>query len=143
MFTASLNRKMKAPIVPCMSVLWLMRRLFVVLLALNVGVGGVAQLFLIPTSAVDAASTMAMNMAMDMPMDQLGAGSGEPQQGTPCKDMPLNCAGGLNCIMCVALPQSLSSVRPTGKIEQRDWLPDTGGSGLSIRPALPPPIAIL
>jgi hypothetical protein len=134
---------MKAPIVLPMSVHWLMRQVFVLLLALSVGASGTGQAFFIPTSGPDMTPTMSMNMAMDMPMDRVDTGLFGSQQGVPCKDMPLNCAGGLNCIMCVALPQVLSAVRPVERTEKQDWLPHTEGSGLSIRPALPPPIAIL
>jgi hypothetical protein len=98
--TPSLNCKMEAPIVLSVSVHWLTRQVFVLLLALSVGASGTGQAFLIPTSGPDMTPTMRMNMAMDMPMDKIDAGLLGSQQGVPCKDMQLNCADGLGCIMC-------------------------------------------
>jgi hypothetical protein len=113
-----------------MSIHWLVRRVFVLLLALGVATSGIVQMSFVQ------ASDMGMAMSMNMSTDMLG-------DGVPCKDMPVNCSGGLSCVMCVALPLAPFTVRPAERIARQTWLPRVDGRGLSIQPALPPPIVLV
>lgn len=137
----NLNRKRKAPILGCMSIHWLTRLIFILFVALGMTTSGTGRVSLLPTPTAGLASAMSMDIKTDMPADQVTTGPLGSDQGLPCKDMPLNCVGGLSCVMCVALPETLFSVRSAERTEKRDWSFRIDPSGLSIPPAIPPPIA--
>jgi len=64
------------------------------------------------------------------------------QKNTPCNEMQ-NCVCGLFCAAAVTLPQQTLSNVSASTSEKLNWseLPD--GSSLLIKPAIPPPIAVV
>ena len=64
------------------------------------------------------------------------------QKSVPCSEMP-NCVCGALCGTAIALPQNIFAAAPIGAAETLSWPDHAGASGHSIKPAIPPPIAIV
>ena len=64
------------------------------------------------------------------------------QKDVPCSDMQ-NCICSLSCGMSAGLSQQSLSLPSLGASNRLAWSEPTGGSGLSIKPSIPPPISVV
>ena len=140
MFTAGrsfLNAQVLGPMTPAMIARRISEKLVKALLALALVF---ATAPVIPASAAPS--------SCDCPSMQMhgqsmhGQNAPGKQKTVPCNEMA-NCLCGALCGTAVALPENASAAMGTGLTKKVIWPDLVGASGHSIKPAIPPPIAIV
>jgi len=120
-----------------------LRRLLIILTGLAFLGGAAVQAiptacFMAPAS-MDAANTATGDCCANMAMEDHAAPA--PMKQVPCKGISLDCANQPGCISSSALPAPLIALgSPTAYGRAAYWPPLASRAGLSVEPALFPPI---
>lgn len=95
-----------------------------------------------PVAFAAPAHSMSMQMTDCASHETTGCDHSMPRQnhGTPCKDMA-NCLGMVNCVALAAVPHAALAVLPLSSTMSQSWHVNAAGTGITLQPDLPPPIA--
>jgi hypothetical protein len=95
-----------------------------------------------PVAFAAPSHSMTMQMTDCASHEVAGCDHSMPKQdrSTPCKDMA-NCLGLLSCVTLAAVLHSAISVQPLASTISQSWHVNAAGSGITLQPDTPPPIA--